>query len=115
MPDGYRPSFIEKPIVAAFDGGSDSVAVVEKLFRAARAQRICASKLLERGFLSAIESANNTSMDIPRTYEWLARLMHAAGLTEARAERMGERIIAVGEPPIESKLLLAYEFGKLID
>ncbi|KAG8752330.1 hypothetical protein FRC12_012029 [Ceratobasidium sp. 428] len=114
LSDNYRSSFIEKLVAAAFDGGSDSVAVVERLFGAARAQRICAPKLLEPGFLPAIESADDTSMDIPRTYEWLARLMHAAGLTKARVERMGERIIVVGEPPIEPKLLLAYEFGKLV-
>ncbi|KAG8698363.1 hypothetical protein FRC09_007268 [Ceratobasidium sp. 395] len=114
LSDSYRSSFIEKLVAAAFDGGSDSVAVVERLFGAARAQRICAPKLLEPGFLPAIESADDTSMDIPRTYEWLARLMYASGLTKARVERMGEKIIVVGEPPIEPKLLLAYEFGKLI-
>ncbi|KAG8733136.1 hypothetical protein FRC10_000406, partial [Ceratobasidium sp. 414] len=93
LPDSYRAMLIEKSISAAFDGGSKSVAAIARLFAAAHAQRICTPKLFERGFLPSVESADDTSMDSPRTYEWLAGLLHAAGLTKARVERMAEGIV----------------------
>ncbi|KAG9125607.1 hypothetical protein FRC07_006896 [Ceratobasidium sp. 392] len=113
LPEDYRSTFIEKSIAAAFDGGSESVATVERILRAAYSQRICAPKQLENGFLPAVKAADDTYMDLPRTYEWLARLMHAAGLSRARVERLAERITVVGEPRVQPKYLLVYEFEKL--
>ncbi|KAG9081471.1 hypothetical protein FRC07_014500, partial [Ceratobasidium sp. 392] len=113
LPEDYRSAFIEKGVTAAFDGGIESIAVIERLFRAAYSQRICAPKQFESGFLPAVEAADDTSMDLPRTYEWLARLMHAAGLSKARVERLAERIVVVGEPRLQPKYLLVYEFEKL--
>ncbi|KAG8735083.1 hypothetical protein FRC10_011010 [Ceratobasidium sp. 414] len=109
-----RHLFVEKSIAAMFDGGAQSVNIIEKLFAAAQTRRVCSPKIFERGFLSAVESAAETSVDFPRAYEWLARLIYAAGLTKARVERMAERISVVGEPRVQPKYLLAYEFDKMI-
>ncbi|KAG8710700.1 hypothetical protein FRC09_020974 [Ceratobasidium sp. 395] len=113
-PECDRATFVGKCIAAAFDGGNESVLAIQQLFNAAYNGRICAAKSFEQGFLAAVDSADETSMDVPRTYEWLARLMHGAGLTKARVERMAERIVVVGEPRLEPKYLLVYEFEKLV-
>lgn len=112
LPDRYKHILVEKSIAVAFDSGSQSIPFFEKLFAAAHVQHICAPKTFERGFLSAICSAYDTSTDMPRTYEWLARLMHAAGIHKARVERLAERIIVVGNPKIPPKYLLVYEYEK---
>ncbi|KAG9092538.1 hypothetical protein FS749_015650 [Ceratobasidium sp. UAMH 11750] len=117
MPEypGRVPTCIRgKGIAAAFDGGAQSVNIIEKLFAAARIRRICSPKAMERGFLSAVESAAETSIDFPRAYEWLARLMHAAGLAKARVGRMAEGILVVGEQRVQPKYLLVYEFDKMV-
>ncbi|KAG8756695.1 hypothetical protein FRC12_010486 [Ceratobasidium sp. 428] len=114
MLEGDRAAFVGKCIAAAFDGGSESVLAMQQLFNAAYNGRICTAKSFEQGFLIAVDSADETSMDVPRTYEWLARLMHGAGLTKARVERMAENIMVVGEPRLEPKYLLVYEFEKLV-
>ncbi|KAG8768092.1 hypothetical protein FRC12_005768 [Ceratobasidium sp. 428] len=114
IPDDHQPAFVKDCIAAAFEGGSDSVTVIEGLFKAARTQGICTPNVFQRGFVPAVESADNTSMNTPKTYEWLARLMHAAELTKARIERLAESITVDGRPRLEPKYLLAYEFEKLL-
>ncbi|KAG8752329.1 hypothetical protein FRC12_012028 [Ceratobasidium sp. 428] len=114
IPNDRQPAFVKDCIAAAFEGGSDSVTVIEGLFKAARTQGICTPNVFQRGFVPAVESADNTSMNTPRTYEWLARLTHAAELTKARIERLAEGIAVDGKPRLEPKYLLAYEFEKLL-
>ncbi|KAG8698364.1 hypothetical protein FRC09_007269 [Ceratobasidium sp. 395] len=114
IPNNHQHAFIKDCIAAAFQGGSDSVTVIESLFKAARTQGICTPNIFQRGFVPAVESADDTSMNRPRIYEWLARLMHAAELTKARMERLAEGIAVDGKPRLEPKYLLAYEFEKLL-
>ncbi|QRV83947.1 eukaryotic translation initiation factor 4 gamma [Ceratobasidium sp. AG-Ba] len=114
LPDRHHPIFVEKCIAIAFDNGTRSFTFFERLFAAAHTQRICASTTFELGFRPAIELADETSLDEPRTYEWLARLMYAAGLTKARVERIGEMIVVREELIMQPKYLLAYEYGKML-
>ncbi|QRV97988.1 eukaryotic translation initiation factor 4 gamma [Ceratobasidium sp. AG-Ba] len=114
LPDRHHPIFVEKCIAIAFDNGTRSFTFFERLFAAAHTQRICASKIFDLGFRPAIKLADETSLDQPRTYEWLARLMYAAGLTKARVERMGEMIVVREELIMQPKYLLAYEYEKML-
>jgi hypothetical protein len=114
LPDEHRCIFVESSVSVALHGGTKLVGLMEKFLAAAHSQRVCAPKTLERGFLSAVGTVADISIDVPRAYEWLARLMHASGMTKTRAERMAEMIPVTGEPRLLPKYLLAYEFDKML-
>jgi hypothetical protein len=114
LPDEHQHIFVENIVNAALEGGSEAVGLTETLLATAHSQRICAPRVLERGFLPAVEAIADTSIDLPRAYEWLTRLMYASGMTKARVEKMAEKVQVTGEPRLLPKYLLAYEFEKII-
>ncbi|KAG8749884.1 hypothetical protein FRC11_010937, partial [Ceratobasidium sp. 423] len=93
LPSEHRHLFVDKLINASMDGGNKVVILAEKLFSAARSRSVISPEGFERGFLPTIEMADDLSIDVPKTYQWLARMMHAAGLDKAKTEEMADRIL----------------------
>lgn len=108
----HRHLFVDRMIIAAFDGGNKVVALAEKLFTAAYKQQVCTPEMFERGLLPNVELADDMSIDVPKTYEWLARFMRAANFDKPKVEEMAGKISVLGEPRVQPKDLLVQEFDK---
>ncbi|KAG8733135.1 hypothetical protein FRC10_000405 [Ceratobasidium sp. 414] len=113
LPTGYHHIFVDKMVGAALNGGNKVVVLTEKLFAAIHKQQACSAEVFERGLLPTVEMADDSSIDVPKMYEWLARLMCAAGIGRARAEAMAGSINVLGEPRARPKDLLMQEFDKI--
>ncbi|QRW12604.1 eukaryotic translation initiation factor 4G [Ceratobasidium sp. AG-Ba] len=113
LPTEHRHIFIDKMVAAALDGGNKVVVLAEKLFASIHKRDICSVEVFEQGMLPTVEVADDMSIDVPKTYEWLARLMIAAGIERAKAEDMADKIAVLGEPIKPPKELLLGEFDKL--
>jgi hypothetical protein len=113
LPAKHRHLFVDKMATAALDGGNKVVVLAEKLLVAAHKQRACSPEAFERGLLPTVEMADDMSIDVPKTYEWLARLMYATGMDKAKAQEMAGMISVMGEPKVQPKDLLVQEFDKI--
>ncbi|QRW25257.1 eukaryotic translation initiation factor 4G [Rhizoctonia solani] len=113
LPSEHRHLFVDKLVNASMDGGNKVVVLTEKLFSAARSRSVISPEGFERGMIPTIEMADDLSIDVPKTYEWLARMIHAAGLDRAGAEEMANNISVYGEPPVPPRELLLKEFEKV--
>ncbi|CUA72741.1 Eukaryotic translation initiation factor 4 gamma [Rhizoctonia solani] len=113
LPSEHRHLFVDKLINASMDGGNKVVALTEKLFSAVRSRSVITAEGFERGMLPTIEMADDLSIDVPKTYEWLARMIHAAGLDKAKTEEMAGKISVYGEPRVPPRELLLKEFEKV--
>lgn len=80
LPVEHRQVFVDKIVNAALDGGARVVLLVEKLFCALRQKRICSAEAFERGLLPTVSVIGDLCIDVPKAPEWLARIMHAAGI-----------------------------------
>ncbi|KAG8745160.1 hypothetical protein FRC10_008613 [Ceratobasidium sp. 414] len=114
LPIEHRHIFVDKMVGAAFDGGNKVVVLAEKLFAAIHKQQACSAEAFERGLLLTVEMADDMSIDVPKTYEWLARLMCAAGIDRTKAEELAGKISVIGEPRIQPSDLLMQEFDKAL-
>ncbi|KAG9120062.1 hypothetical protein FRC07_004602 [Ceratobasidium sp. 392] len=113
LPTRHHHIFVDKMVGAALDGGNKVVVLAEKLFSAIYKQQACSAKAFERGLLPTVEMADDLSIDVPKTYEWLARLMHAAGIERAQAEELANKIFVLEEPRVQPRSLLMQEFDKI--
>ena len=113
LPVEHRHIFVDKMVTATLDGGNKVVVLAEKLFSAAHKQAVCTPETFERGLLPTVELADDMSIDVPKTYEWLARLMHAASLDKPKVEEMAAQITVLGEPKVRPKDVLVQEFDKV--
>jgi translation initiation factor 4G len=113
LPAEYQHLFVDKLVNSAFDGGNKAVVLAEKLFAAAQKRSVISPESFERGFLPSVEMADDLSIDVPKTYEWLARFIHAAGLDKAKTEEMADKITVYGEPRVPPRELLIKEFEKV--
>jgi hypothetical protein len=114
LPAEHRRVFFDKMVTAALNGGNKAVVLAEKLFAAVHKQQVCLPEALECGLLPTVEMADDMSIDVPKTYEWIARLMYAAGMNQTKAEEMAGKISVLGEPKVQPKDLLMQEFNKLL-
>ncbi|CCO31757.1 Eukaryotic translation initiation factor 4 gamma 3 Short=eIF-4-gamma 3 [Rhizoctonia solani AG-1 IB] len=111
LPSEHRHLFVDGLVDASMDGGNKVVVLAEKLFSAAQSRLVISPGGFERGLLPTIEMAD-WSIDVPKIYEWLARMIHAAGLDKAKAEEMAGKISACGESRVPPRELLLKEFEK---
>jgi hypothetical protein len=104
---------VDKLLSAALKGGETIVVLAEKLLAAAYEQEVCSSVVFERGFQPKVEMAEDMSIDVPETYEWLGRLMYAAGMNRSQAEEMAGMISVDGRPKAKPRDLLMREFDRV--
>ncbi|CAE6458874.1 unnamed protein product [Rhizoctonia solani] len=111
LPSEHRHLFVDKLVNASMDGGDKVVVLTEKVFSAARSRSVISPECFERGMLPTIEMADDLSIDVPKAYEWLARVMYAAGMDKVKTEEMADRISVYGKsgvPPRE-RLIKAFD------
>ncbi|KDN42257.1 hypothetical protein RSAG8_06924, partial [Rhizoctonia solani AG-8 WAC10335] len=113
LPSEHRHLFVDKLVNTSMDGGNKVVVLAEKLFSTARSRSVISPEGFERGLLPTIVMADDLSIDVPKTYEWLARMIHAAGLDKAKTEEMADQISVYGEPRVPPRELLVKEFEKV--
>ncbi|KAG8710698.1 hypothetical protein FRC09_020972 [Ceratobasidium sp. 395] len=113
LPVERRYIFVDMMVEAAFSGGNKTVILAENLFTAIHKEQVCSTEAFERGLLPTVEMADDLSIDVPKTYEWLARLMLAAGIERARMEELSGKITIYGEPRVHPRDLLIQELDKI--
>ncbi|CAE6475493.1 unnamed protein product [Rhizoctonia solani] len=113
LPSKHRYLLVDKLINASMEDGNKVVVLAEKLFSVARSRSVISPGGFERGMLPTIEMADGWSIDVPKTYEWLARMIHATGLDRSRVEEMAGQISVYNEPRVPPRELLIKEFEKV--
>ncbi|CAE6418580.1 unnamed protein product [Rhizoctonia solani] len=113
LPSEHRHLFVDRLINASMEGGNKAVVLTEKLFSVIRSRSVISPEGFERGMIPTISMADDLSIDVPKTYEWLARMIHAAGLDRSRVEEMAGQIAVYGDPPVPPRQLLIREFEKV--
>ncbi|EUC57481.1 MA3 domain protein, partial [Rhizoctonia solani AG-3 Rhs1AP] len=113
IPSEHRHLFVDQLINASMEGGNKVVVLAEKLFSAIRSRSVISPEGFERGIIPTVSMADDLSIDVPKTYEWLARMIHAAGLDRSRVEEMADQISVYGNPSVPPRELLIKEFEKV--
>ncbi|QRV97984.1 mRNA cap guanine-N7 methyltransferase [Ceratobasidium sp. AG-Ba] len=114
LPSDHRHVFVDKLIRTAFIGGNKTVVLAEKLFASIAKQGAWSTQVFERGLLPSIETADDTAIDVPHLYEWLARMIHAAGLERSRVEDIAGNISVIpNEARVSPKDKLLQEFDRI--
>ncbi|CAE6521714.1 unnamed protein product [Rhizoctonia solani] len=99
----YQYILIDKLVSRAIESGGKAVTLVEQLFSAAHKQAIVSSRAFEQGLLPTIVMADDWSLDVPKTYQWLARFIQAAGISKPSADAMANKILVLGEHRISPR------------
>lgn len=69
----------------------------------------CSAEVFERSFMVPLRSLVDTSLDAPRAYDYMGRMLLASELPQDRVEQLSQHIITDGDPEeAENKLLRAY-------
>ncbi|KAG8911481.1 hypothetical protein FRC00_006419 [Tulasnella sp. 408] len=69
----------------------------------------CSAEVFERSFIGSLKSLVDTSLDAPRAYDYMGRMLLASDLPPERVEQLSQYIITDGDPEeAENKLLRAY-------
>lgn len=111
LPAHHRHLFVQRVVYAALYDDDKTVALAERLFAAAHQRGVISPRNFEHGLLPMVKSAERLSIEVPRTYEWLARLIIAAGLDRSKAKGLASQIRVEGERlmPPKDLLMRAYE------
>lgn len=112
LPAEHRHIFVDKIVAAALDGGNRVTVLAEK-FSVAHEQGVCTPETFERGLFPIVALVDDMSIDEPKTYGWLARLMYAARLDKPKVEEMAGKITVLEEPKVQPKDVLVREFDKM--
>lgn len=82
--------------------------IVWFLSRLARSSN-CSAEVFERSFMVPLRSLVDTSLDAPRAYDYMGRMLLASELPQDRVEQLSQHIITDGDPEeAENRLLRAY-------
>lgn len=69
----------------------------------------CSAEVFERSFIGSLRSLVDTSLDAPRAYDYMGRMLLASDLPPERVEQLSQYIITDGDPEeAENRLLRAY-------
>ncbi|KAG8921841.1 hypothetical protein FRC01_014858 [Tulasnella sp. 417] len=69
----------------------------------------CSAEVFERSFIGSLKSLVDTSLDAPRAYDYMSRMLLASDLPPERVEQLSQYIMTDGDPEeAENKLLRAY-------
>jgi translation initiation factor 4G len=106
----HRHLLVTKLASSALDKKEDDVKLVAGLFSNA-AGALCSEDAFETGLSGIIESVDDLSVDVPKAYSFVARLLVGSKLPRTKVEELSNKIIFDGDPltPPPKRLTREYE------
>jgi translation initiation factor 4G len=87
LPPDFRNELIETLFHKAIDAKESETQLVIELFSRAASKGLATESQFEKGFECDMETLEDISVDVPQVYTTVAKLMHAAKLSESLVER----------------------------
>jgi translation initiation factor 4G len=107
----HKQRLVSKLVSSALDKKENDVILVAELFSSVADGHFCSEDAFEQGLLLTVESVDDISVDVPKAYSYVARLLHGSKLPRATVESLASKIAVEGDPfvPPSQKLLKEYE------
>lgn len=112
LPTEHRHLLVSSMVSSALEKKEADVILVADVFSKAAGEYV-SEEAFEQGLLPTVEAVDDLSVDIPKAYAFVARLLHGAKLTSAKVEEMGTKIFVDGDPLTPPSERLLKEFEKL--
>ena len=93
LPSDFRNELIETLFHQAVDAKESETQLVIELFGRAASEGLATESQFEKGFECDMEVLEDISVDVPQVYMTVAKLMHAAKLSESVVERCVHNLI----------------------
>ena len=105
LPQQHRAKFVDALAAAVLDKKQDSVDAAGKLLGALREQSVVSTEELAQGFKEQVTMLDDTSMDAPSAYSFMAQLLVDSGLPRDRIEALANDMQGEGIKPPKDKLM----------
>ena len=105
LPEKNRASFVDALIAAVLDKKQDQVEDAGKLLGTLRERSVLDETMLSEGFKAQLTYLDDTSMDAPSAYSFMAQLLVAAQFGREQIDSMGEVMEGEGLKPPKERLL----------
>ena len=105
LPQQHRAKFVDALAAAVLDKKQDSVDAAGKLLAALREQSVVSTEELAQGFKEQVTMLDDTSMDAPSAYSFMAQLLVDSGLPRDRIEALANDMQGEGIKPPKDKLM----------
>lgn len=109
----HRHLLVAKLASSALDKKEDDVKLVAELFSSA-AGELCSEDAFETGLSGIIECVDDLSVDVPKAYTFVARLLAGSKLPRAKVEDLSNKIMFDGDPLTPPPKKLTSEYEKLL-
>lgn len=110
LPPEHRHLLVAELASSALDKKEVDVSLVAEVFSMV-AGELCPEEAFEAGLLTVVEIVDDLSVDVPRAYAFVARLLHGSQLPKTTVVELSTKIIVEGDPltPPSARLLNLYE------
>ena len=105
LPEQYRTSFVEALVAAVLDKKQDNVDDAAKLLGSLREQNLVTVDTLHDGFKEQVTYLDDTSMDAPSAYSYMAQLLVRSGLPREKIDSLADGMQGEGLKPPKDRLL----------
>ncbi len=109
----HRPRLIEGLVGKALDSKEVDVKLVAELFSRAADADLAPPETFEEGFAPMMEFLDETALDVPAAYHFVAMLLKGAKVGDEVVESLGNKISVEGEPMHHPREKLRQEYAKL--
>ena len=107
----HKQRLVSNLVSSALERKESDVILVAELFSTVADTQLCSEEAFEQGLLPTVETVDDLSVDVPKAYSHVARLLRGSNLPQATVESLASKIIFDGDPlvPPSQKLLKVYE------
>ena len=101
----HRPSFVDALVTSVLDKKQDSVDAACNLLQALAERSLLDESMLIEGFKPQVTILDDTSMDAPSAYGFMAQLLVQSTLAQAKIEQLADGMEGEGLKPPKDRLL----------
>lgn len=105
LPEKHRALFVDALVAAVLDKKPDTVQDAGKLLKTLRERSVLTEEMLLEGFKPQLTYLDDTSMDAPSAYSFMAQLLVDAELTRDQIATLGDVMEGEGIKPPKYRLL----------
>ncbi|KAF8342638.1 uncharacterized protein EI90DRAFT_3149753 [Cantharellus anzutake] len=111
LPVVHRSRLVLKFASTALEKKEVDVVLTAELFSKVSDAGLCSGEVFEAGLASTVEMVDELSIDIPKAYSFVARLLKGSKLSQSSIESLTSKIMVDGDPlvPPSKKLIKEYE------
>ncbi|KAF8342636.1 armadillo-type protein [Cantharellus anzutake] len=113
LPVVHRSRLVLKLASTALEKREVDVVLTAELFSKVSDAGLCSGEVFEAGLASTVEMVDELSIDIPKAYSFVARLLKGSKLSRSSIESLTSKIMVDGDPLVLPSEKLIKEYEKL--